>query len=106
MRRSRDEGRGTRVGAAVELSHQIVLSHFGDSAGAQGSPQPAATVGGYVLGQDEATSDVYGMNKVAYQSGHVNRQFSLDDAATSVSTEVTRLLSLKSCGTIMEPMHP
>jgi two-component system, chemotaxis family, protein-glutamate methylesterase/glutaminase len=50
--------------------------------------------GGYVLGQDEATSDVYGMNKIAYLSGHVDRQFSLDDAARSVSMEVTRLLSL------------
>ncbi|MDX1964930.1 MAG: chemotaxis response regulator protein-glutamate methylesterase [Pirellulales bacterium] len=35
--------------------------------------------GGYVLGQDEATSDVYGMNKVAFNSGFVDRQFSLGD---------------------------
>ncbi len=34
--------------------------------------------GGFVLGQDEASSDVYGMNKVAFVNGHVNRQFSLD----------------------------
>ena len=31
------------------------------------------TAGGYVLGQDEATSDVYGMNKVAFVQGHVDR---------------------------------
>ncbi len=34
--------------------------------------------GGYVLGQDESSSDVYGMNKVAFTEGHVDRQFSLD----------------------------
>jgi two-component system chemotaxis response regulator CheB len=34
--------------------------------------------GGYVLGQDEATSDVYGMNKVAFTQGHVDEQFSLE----------------------------
>ena len=35
--------------------------------------------GGYVYGQDEATSDVYGMNKAAFVKGHVDRQFRLDD---------------------------
>jgi chemotaxis response regulator CheB len=42
--------------------------------------------GGYVLGQDEATSDVYGMNKVAYTEGNVDRQFGLDDRMDHVST--------------------
>ncbi|MGQ9761560.1 MAG: protein-glutamate methylesterase/protein-glutamine glutaminase [Thermogutta sp.] len=37
--------------------------------------------GGYVLGQDEATSDVYGMNKVAFIEGNVDRQFALQDGA-------------------------
>ena len=31
--------------------------------------------GGYVLGQDEASSDVYGMNKVAFVEGNVDQQF-------------------------------
>jgi two-component system chemotaxis response regulator CheB len=44
--------------------------------------------GGYVLGQDEATSDVYGMNKVAYVEGHVDRQFALQDAATVLARHV------------------
>lgn len=35
--------------------------------------------GGYVLGQDQATSDVYGMNKAAYRAGHVHEQFALGD---------------------------
>jgi two-component system, chemotaxis family, protein-glutamate methylesterase/glutaminase len=43
------------------------------------------TVGGYVLGQDEATSDVYGMNKVAYIQGHVDRQFPLEQAAALIT---------------------
>ena len=41
--------------------------------------------GGYVLGQDEATSDVYGMNKVAFVEGRVDRQFALDEAATVIA---------------------
>lgn len=39
------------------------------------------SAGGYVLGQDEATSDVYGMNKVAFVEGNVDRQFALHDGA-------------------------
>ena len=46
--------------------------------------------GGYVLGQDEATSDVYGMNKVAHVEGHVDRQFGLNDAAMVITREVRR----------------
>lgn len=46
--------------------------------------------GGYVLGQDEATSDVYGMNKVAFVEGHVDRQFGLDDAAATISAQARR----------------
>ena len=41
--------------------------------------------GGFVLGQNEATSDVYGMNKVAFLAGHVDRQFSLDNLAALIS---------------------
>ncbi len=47
--------------------------------------------GGYVLGQDEASSDVYGMNKAAHGAGHVDRQFSLDDAAAVIGAGVKRL---------------
>jgi two-component system chemotaxis response regulator CheB len=35
--------------------------------------------GGLTLGQDEATSAVYGMNKAAFQEGAVKAQFSLED---------------------------
>ncbi len=43
--------------------------------------------GGYVFGQDEATSDVYGMNKVAFVEGHVDRQFPLTQAAEILTRE-------------------
>lgn len=48
--------------------------------------------GGYVLGQDEASSDVYGMNKAAYVEGHVDRQFALDDVAVTISRSARRLM--------------
>lgn len=47
--------------------------------------------GGYVLAQDEATSDVYGMNKIAFVEGNVDRQFGLHEAATVISRQVGRL---------------
>jgi len=46
------------------------------------------TVGGFVLGQDEQSSDVYGMNKVALLEGHVDRQFALDRAADELMSEI------------------
>ncbi|OHB68008.1 MAG: hypothetical protein A2V70_06715 [Planctomycetes bacterium RBG_13_63_9] len=46
--------------------------------------------GGYVLGQDEASSDVYGMNKVTFLEGNVDRQFALRDAAATIAREVKR----------------
>ena len=58
--------------------------------------------GGYTLGQDEGSSDVYGMNKVAYVAGNVDRQFSLERAATIISQEVRRLWDRKpvACGSV------
>lgn len=47
--------------------------------------------GGYVLGQDEATSDVYGMNKVAYVEGGVDRQFALADGPKTITAQVQKL---------------
>jgi two-component system chemotaxis response regulator CheB len=47
--------------------------------------------GGYTLGQDEATSDVYGMNKVAYVEGNIDSQFALYEAATVIAHHVRRL---------------
>lgn len=47
--------------------------------------------GGFVLAQDEASSDVYGMNKVAYVEGNVDRQFGLGEAATLIAGQARRL---------------
>ncbi len=47
--------------------------------------------GGYVLGQDGDSSDVYGMNKVAFQEGNVDRQFSLNEVAKTLGLHVRRL---------------
>lgn len=50
--------------------------------------------GGYVLGQDEATSAVYGMNKVAFVEGHVHRQFPLGEAAALIMRQARGSRSL------------
>jgi two-component system chemotaxis response regulator CheB len=55
--------------------------------------------GGFVLGQDEATSDVYGMNKVAFREGHVDRQFSLDNAAVEITRQMRKLWARVPVGT-------
>lgn len=47
--------------------------------------------GGYVLGQDDASSDVYGMNKAAFVEGHVDRQFHLDLGAATIMAQVQKL---------------
>ena len=49
--------------------------------------------GGYVLGQDESSSDVYGMNKVAFTENNVDRQFSLSEAAVAFAMTTKRLWS-------------
>ena len=46
--------------------------------------------GGYVLGQDEASSDVYGMNKVAFVEGHVDTQVALQDLSEAIITHARR----------------
>jgi two-component system chemotaxis response regulator CheB len=47
--------------------------------------------GGYVLGQDQASSDVYGMNKIAFTSGNIHEQFSLDDAPAVLVSSLAKL---------------
>jgi two-component system chemotaxis response regulator CheB len=49
--------------------------------------------GGYVLGQDEASSDVYGMNKVAFVSGFVDQQASLDELPKLIRARCAQLLA-------------
>jgi two-component system chemotaxis response regulator CheB len=47
--------------------------------------------GGLVLGQNEDSSDVYGMNKVAFVEGQVNRQFDLREGATLIMQQARRM---------------
>lgn len=47
--------------------------------------------GSAVLGQDEVSSEVYGMNKVAFNNGHVSKQFSLENAAVEIRREIKKL---------------
>ena len=58
---------------------------------------PIRAAGGIMLGQDEATSDVYGMNKVAFVEGNVDRQFALDEAATVIAYHVRKLRPAAAC---------
>lgn len=47
--------------------------------------------GGFVLGQDERSSDVYGMNKAAFVEGAVDLQVTLDRLAESLVVRVGQL---------------
>jgi two-component system chemotaxis response regulator CheB len=51
--------------------------------------------GGYVLGQDQATSDVYGMNKVAFVEGHVDRQAPLGALPDLIAEQARRRIAAK-----------
>ncbi len=60
--------------------------------------------GGYVFGQDEASSEVYGMNKVAFQEGSVNRQFSLDEGACLLMRYVREKFLKSGLSTLISSM--
>jgi two-component system chemotaxis response regulator CheB len=67
----------------------VIMTGMGHD-GAEGC-RTIRAAGGYVLGQDEASSDVYGMNKVAFVEGNVDRQFHLDDAGAAIRHQIRRL---------------
>lgn len=60
----------------------VILTGMGDD-GAIGLGELKSS-GGMTLGQDEATSVVYGMPKVAFEKGAVERQLPLDKIATAL----------------------
>jgi len=72
----------------------IIMTGMGHD-GAEGCGE-IRSAGGYVLGQDELTSDVYGMNKVAFTQGHVDQQFSIDDLPLLVSQQCKNMFELES----------
>ena len=75
------------MGCAAEIFGNRCLGVVMTGMGRDGSDGCGAirARGGYVLGQDEASSDVYGMNKVAFVEGNVDRQFGLDNAAATIT---------------------
>lgn len=80
----------------------VVMTGMGhDGAAGCGAIRAA---GGYVLGQDEETSDVYGMNKVAFVQGHVDAQFALPDLPRLLVRQCQRLFS-KSSQRLNPPIH-
>lgn len=46
--------------------------------------------GGYIIGQDESSSDVYGMNKTAFVEGHVDLQAKLSDLPEVITSQARR----------------
>jgi len=79
--------------SAAEVFGNRVLGLIMTGMGRDGSDGCRAirAAGGFVLGQNEATSDVYGMNKVAFVEGNVDRQFSLDEATGTIGVQIKRL---------------
>jgi two-component system, chemotaxis family, protein-glutamate methylesterase/glutaminase len=67
----------------------VVMTGMGRD-GADGCGQIRAQ-GGYVLGQDQASSDVYGMNKAAFVEGHVDKQFALENGAAVITAQLNRM---------------
>ena len=49
-------------------------------------------------GTGRSLSDVYGMNKVAFVEGNVDRQFSLDNAAATITSQAKKLRPMRLSG--------
>jgi two-component system chemotaxis response regulator CheB len=88
------------MGCAAEIFGSRCLGVIMTGMGRDGSDGCGAIrkAGGYTLGQDEASSDVYGMNKVAHTEGNIDRQFHLDEAATVISAQVRRMWDRAAVG--------
>ncbi len=59
--------------------------------------------GGYVLGQDETSSDVYGMNKVAFVEGHVDQQIGLDRLPEAIALHGRKLATARAAAAARAP---
>ena len=80
---------------SVDMLFESVAKNFGSRAlalimtgmGKDGAQQIGAVyrAGGITLGQDEATSIVYGMPRVAFENGFVQKQLALQDIAPTLS---------------------
>ncbi len=80
--------------AAAAYRHRclgVIMTGMG-SDGVEGC-RAIRTVGGTVLGQDAASSDVYGMNKAAFVQGYVDTQFSLNQLPDLLRRHCDKLMS-------------
>lgn len=86
--------------SAAEVFGPRVLGVIMTGMGRDGSDGCRAirAAGGYVLGQDEASSDVYGMNKVAHTEGNVDCQFALGEAAAVLGRKIAQLWCRRPAG--------
>lgn len=58
--------------------------------------------GGYVLGQDQESSDVYGMNKAAFTAGGVDMQFNLRDLPKLLQHKSRALFRSRRLGALVD----
>jgi len=79
-----------RSAAAVYGRHCVAVLMTGMGSDGSDGCKEVRAAGGYVLGQNEATSDVYGMNKVAFLAGNVDRQVALDRLSAEIAAEARR----------------
>jgi two-component system chemotaxis response regulator CheB len=88
--------------SAAEIYGRRCLGVIMTGMGRDGSDgcQAIRAQGGYVLGQDEATSDVYGMNKVAFVEGHVDLQVGLDRMPDAISLHGRKLIGLRGLAAV------
>lgn len=81
------------MGGAAEIYGPNCLGVIMTGMGRDGSDGcgKIRAAGGYTIGQDEETSDVYGMNKVAWVEGNLDGQFGLHEAARSITRGLKKL---------------
>ena len=78
---------------AAQIFGQDCLGIIMTGMGFDGAAGCAAirAAGGFVLGQDESSSDVYGMNKVAFVEGNVDRQVSLAELPLMIPRQCRKM---------------
>lgn len=87
--------------SAAELFGKSCLGVIMTGMGRDGADGCAAvrSAGGYVIGQDESTSDVYGMNKAAFVEGHVDLQVPLQQLHDTITVQSRRRCACKAIST-------
>jgi two-component system, chemotaxis family, protein-glutamate methylesterase/glutaminase len=79
----------------------VLLSGSGRD-GVEGA-RAIAVAGGFVLGQDQASSYLYGTSRLALERGYIDRQFHLDESAEALSA-ITRHLGRPELNLARSPL--